>query len=192
MSQLSPAAEFEKSKECTCMLVVSTSCKTQIWVKGWSTLATRLLEHKTKVVWIQRWTLEQLLRFKFHRRKHWFQWFETCTKLERLVWDCVELQRIGDFRIAFLLCFKYRQIVVHLHVNKTNFHMKGFALRALKQRWKATRKLPIHRAADFTLYEFHNGNVCVKITLSVACSLIQHLLSPQGPRYLLAPVLVGG
>ena len=32
----------------------------------------------------------------------------------------------------------------HLHVNKTNFHMKGFALGlALKQRRKATRKSPI-------------------------------------------------
>ena len=32
----------------------------------------------------------------------------------------------------------------HLHVNKTNFHMKGFALGlALKQRRNATRKSPI-------------------------------------------------
>ena len=32
----------------------------------------------------------------------------------------------------------------YLHVNKTNFHMKGFALgRALKQRRKTTRKSPI-------------------------------------------------
>ena len=36
------------------------------------------------------------------------------------------------------------QILVHLHVNKTNFHMKGFALGlALKQRRKATRKSSI-------------------------------------------------
>ena len=36
------------------------------------------------------------------------------------------------------------QILVHLHVNKTNFHMKGFALGlALKQRRKATWKSPI-------------------------------------------------
>ena len=36
------------------------------------------------------------------------------------------------------------QILVHLHVNKMNFYMKGFALGiALKQRRKATRKLPI-------------------------------------------------
>ena len=36
------------------------------------------------------------------------------------------------------------QILVHLHVNKTNFHMKDFALGlALKRRQKATRKLPI-------------------------------------------------
>ena len=36
------------------------------------------------------------------------------------------------------------QGLVHLHVNKTNFHMKGFALGlVLKQRRKATRKSPI-------------------------------------------------
>ena len=37
------------------------------------------------------------------------------------------------------------QMLVCLHVNKTNFHMKGFAPGlALKLRRKATRKLPIH------------------------------------------------
>ena len=42
------------------------------------------------------------------------------------------------------ISFIHTQILVHLHVNKTNFHMKGFALGlALKQRRKATRKLPI-------------------------------------------------
>ena len=42
------------------------------------------------------------------------------------------------------ISFIHTQIVVHLHVNKTNFHMKGFALGlALKQRRKATRKSPI-------------------------------------------------
>ena len=58
---------------------------------------------------------------------------------------------IGDFRVSFRLCFKasprakpFMQILVHLHVNKTNFHMKGFALGlALKQRRKATLKSPI-------------------------------------------------
>ena len=60
---------------------------------------------------------------------------------------------IGDFRVAFRLCFKaspgakisfiHMQILVHLHVNKTNFHMKGFAPGlALKQRRKATQKSP--------------------------------------------------
>ena len=68
-------------------------------------------------------------------------------------------QTIGDFRVAFRLVFQseseceafhteisfiHTQILVHLHVNKTNFHMKGFALGlALKQRPNATRKLPI-------------------------------------------------
>ena len=43
------------------------------------------------------------------------------------------------------ISFIHTQILVHnLHVNKTNFHMKGFALGlALKQRRKATRKSPV-------------------------------------------------
>ena len=37
--------------------------------------------------------------------------------------------------------FIHTKILVRLHVNKTNFHMKGFALGlALEQRRKATRK----------------------------------------------------
>ena len=69
-----------------------------------------------------------------------------------------QLKVIGNFRVAFCLCFKaspsakpfiwklvlFTQILVHLHVNKTNFHMKGFTLRlAFKQRRKATWKSPI-------------------------------------------------
>ena len=58
----------------------------------------------------------------------------------------LKVRAIGDFRVAFGLCFKceafhmeisfiHTQILVHLHVNKTNFHMKGFTLGlALKQR----------------------------------------------------------
>ena len=42
------------------------------------------------------------------------------------------------------ISFIQMQILFHLHVNKANFHMKGFALGlALKQRRKATRKSPI-------------------------------------------------
>ena len=42
------------------------------------------------------------------------------------------------------ISFIHTQILVNLHVNKTNFHTKRFALGlVLKQRWKATRKLPI-------------------------------------------------
>ena len=66
---------------------------------------------------------------------------------------------IGNFRVSFRLRFKARpsakpfvwklvlftrKFLVLLHVNKTDFHMKGFALGlALKQRRKATRKSPI-------------------------------------------------
>ena len=52
------------------------------------------------------------------------------------------------------------QSLVHLHVNKTNFHMKGFALGlALKQRPKATRKSPnllyfIRHVLAFSSYGF--------------------------------------
>ena len=42
------------------------------------------------------------------------------------------------------ISFIHMQTVVHLHVNKSNFHMKGFTLGLpLKQRRKATRKSPI-------------------------------------------------
>ena len=71
------------------------------------------------------------------------------------------LYTIGGFRVAFRLCFKASpsakafiwklvlftcKFLVCLHVNKTNFHMKDFALGlALKQSRKATRKSPIGR-----------------------------------------------
>ena len=42
------------------------------------------------------------------------------------------------------ISFIHMQILVHLHVNKTNFHMKVFALGlALKQRRKVTQESPI-------------------------------------------------
>ena len=45
--------------------------------------------------------------------------------------------------------FIHTQILVHLHVNKTYFHMKGFAPGlALKQRRKPTRKSPIDLLTD--------------------------------------------
>ena len=55
------------------------------------------------------------------------------------------------------ISFIYMQILVHLHVNKTNFHMKGFALGlALKLRRKVTRKSTIaagtHAIADIVKY----------------------------------------
>ena len=76
---------------------------------------------------------------------------------------------IGDFRVAFRLCFKvspceafhmeisfiHMKMNQHLHVNKTNFHMKGFALGlALKQRWKATRKWSFFRFSFSFLFSF--------------------------------------
>ena len=55
------------------------------------------------------------------------------------------------------ISFINMQTLVHLHLNKTNFHMKDFALGlALKQRWKATRKSPITtiRAAQLISISF--------------------------------------
>ena len=47
------------------------------------------------------------------------------------------------------ISFIHLQSLVHLHVNKTNFHMKGFTLGlALKQWRKATRKSPIRQSAS--------------------------------------------
>ena len=44
------------------------------------------------------------------------------------------------------ISFIHTQILLHLHVNKTEFHMKGFALGlALKQRRTATRLLHLVR-----------------------------------------------
>ena len=42
------------------------------------------------------------------------------------------------------ISFIHMQILVHLQVNKTNFHVKGFTLGlTLKQRQNETRKSPI-------------------------------------------------
>ena len=50
------------------------------------------------------------------------------------------------------ISFIHTQIWVHLHVNKTNFHMKGFALGlASKQRRNATRKSSIYSLPESIL-----------------------------------------
>ena len=57
-----------------------------------------------------------------------------------------------------------------VHVNKTNFHMKGFALGlALKQRRKATRKLPIVSELCIVIQIGYNLNRALK-TMHPACS----------------------
>ena len=54
------------------------------------------------------------------------------------------------------ISFIHIQILVNLHVNKTSFHMKGFALGlALKQRRKATRKSPIAVSYPWNLLAEH-------------------------------------
>ena len=53
------------------------------------------------------------------------------------------------------------QVLIHLHVNTTNFHIKGFALGlALKQRRKATRKRAIFLNLNrcFFYYYFINAD----------------------------------
>ena len=57
------------------------------------------------------------------------------------------------------ISFIHVLILVHLHVNKPNFHMTGFAPGlALKQRQKATQKLSIDPvpvlASDRSLFSF--------------------------------------
>ena len=53
------------------------------------------------------------------------------------------------------ISFIHMQMLVHLHVNKTSFHMKGFALGlALKQRRKATWKSPIPHIRFTNLYRW--------------------------------------
>ena len=64
-------------------------------------------------------------------------------------------QRESKCEAFHMISFIHTQSLVHLHVNKTNFHMKGFALGlALKQRRNATRKSPIksHFLFAATLY----------------------------------------
>ena len=47
------------------------------------------------------------------------------------------------------ISFIHMQILIHVHVNKTKFHLKGFTLRlALKQRRKATQKSPIKQSGN--------------------------------------------
>ena len=53
--------------------------------------------------------------------------------------------------------FVHTQFLVHLHVSKTNFHMKGFALGLVsKQRRKATRKSPIVPLFSFVRFSSSN------------------------------------
>ena len=60
--------------------------------------------------------------------------------------------------------FIHTPILVHLHVNKTNFHMKGFAPGlALKQRRKVTRKSPI-KLALLLLLQFHTQDCCQHVS----------------------------
>ena len=107
----------------------------------------------------------------------------------RRVW----LWGIGDFQVAFRLCFKaspwcgpfhmeisfvHTQMLVHLRVNKTNFNMKGFALGlALKQRRKATRKSLISFTALPSPFCFAQGPYFVQHTTSHKIKCFSKLLS---------------
>ena len=53
------------------------------------------------------------------------------------------------------ISFIYMYILVHLHVNKTSFRMKDFALRlALKERRKATKILHAVRSSLTLIFSF--------------------------------------
>ena len=63
---------------------------------------------------------------------------------------------IRDFRVAFHFCKANCKLWMNqnLYLNRTNFHMKGFALGlGLKQRRKATRELPISQSCTGTKSE---------------------------------------
>ena len=73
-------------------------------------------------------------------------WIDSSTRIRQFpfclspLFQCESKCEAFHMEISFI----HTQILVHLHVNKTNFHMKGFTLGlALKQRRKATRKSPI-------------------------------------------------
>ena len=79
--------------------------------------------------------------------------------------------------------------IQNLRVNKTNFHMKGFAVGlALKQRWKATRKSPIyHRTWEEISAPFVFNSSCLKSLNSIAfpfssisCSCLYFVYWPHG------------
>ena len=56
------------------------------------------------------------------------------------------------------ISFIYKELLVHLRVNKTDFHMKGFALGlALKQRRKVTRKVEVRFTSVVAISEALGG-----------------------------------
>ena len=93
-----------------------------------------------------------------------------------------EWRPIGHFRVPLCLCFKSSQVQDHsyeidfdLHENetacRTNFHMKGFALRpVLKQRHKRTRRWPIRsRSSDV---DFVNHSSDYRLNWTTQCPVI--------------------
>ena len=54
--------------------------------------------------------------------------------------------------LPYQISFIHKQILVHLHVHKTSFHLKDFSLGlALKQRQKISRKSPIFSRAHSSI-----------------------------------------
>ena len=70
-------------------------------------------------------------------------WFELNRRLPSCISPVSKRVLVRSLSYGNYSSFIHTQILVHLHVNKTNFHMKGFALGlALKQMRKATWKSP--------------------------------------------------
>ena len=78
--------------------------------------------------------------------------------------------------------FIHTESLVHLHVNKTNFHMKGFTLGlALKQRRKATRKSSILSSENTVTFQ-NMGNTVIGRYMYSILVYSEHTVIPVSPR----------
>ena len=107
------------------------------------------------------------------------RWFPSC------IWPLFQSEsKCKAFHME--ISFIHMQILVHLHVNKTNFYMKGFALGlALRQRRNATRKLPIVACNIASRSEFYFCNISCNNCTVFASFDIAHNVQYNG---MLVPV----
>ena len=76
----------------------------------------------------------------------------------------------------------------HLHLDETNFHMKGFALAlALKHRRKATRKSPIVLFVCLLVYSFQWGTYILSVCIVFLFCVFVCLLFFNVPPFCVCP-----